>query len=234
MPSIRHHANRTLSASPTSTPGNGMTSDPVAMRMFLVGTVSLLPSFFVTVTSFVPVIVPRPSMWRTWKTRDTLWRQCRTYVEHNWQTIEIFITSDLVLLEEVSYSTCKCLHCCRLLTHQLDQVEIQVANCTRKRGSIKMKRTNKLCPILSNMKFHYAISKCHSQDLTFNSPACKVIVLGHVVEVRVVKQRLGRNATDIQTRSTERWIFFHANGLKRFNIYYKYLKPSQQKIHNNI
>ena len=42
----------------TSMPGNGVTSDPVAMRMFLVLTSSLEPSPFVTVTSLGAVIVP--------------------------------------------------------------------------------------------------------------------------------------------------------------------------------
>ena len=44
----------------TSMPGNGVTSDPVATRMFMVLTSSLEPSPFVTVTSLGAVIVPWP------------------------------------------------------------------------------------------------------------------------------------------------------------------------------
>lgn len=42
----------------TSTPGNGVTSDPVAIMMFFAVTVSELPSSLRTVTSLGPVIFP--------------------------------------------------------------------------------------------------------------------------------------------------------------------------------
>jgi hypothetical protein len=54
-------------------PGNGVTSDPVAMRMFLVLTSSLEPSSFVTVTSLGDVMLPSPLRWVTWtKEREGL------------------------------------------------------------------------------------------------------------------------------------------------------------------
>lgn len=40
----------------TSIPGKGVTSDPVAIRMFFVFTFSCVPSFLWTVTSFIPLI----------------------------------------------------------------------------------------------------------------------------------------------------------------------------------
>lgn len=51
----------------TSMPGKGVTSDPVAIRIFLVETFSVLPSFLNTVTSFGPVILPWPFIWVTWE-----------------------------------------------------------------------------------------------------------------------------------------------------------------------
>jgi len=39
-------------------PGKGVTSDPVAIMMFLAETTSELPSDFMTVTSLAPVILP--------------------------------------------------------------------------------------------------------------------------------------------------------------------------------
>uniref|UniRef100_A0A8D9ANW7 Uncharacterized protein n=1 Tax=Cacopsylla melanoneura TaxID=428564 RepID=A0A8D9ANW7_9HEMI len=50
----------TTVSSSTSIPGNGVTSDPVAIRMFLVFTSSLEPSGLRTVTVFGPVILPCP------------------------------------------------------------------------------------------------------------------------------------------------------------------------------
>ena len=50
----------------TSMPGNGVTSEPVAMIMFLAGTFISDPSSFITVTSFTPVILPSPEWWVTW------------------------------------------------------------------------------------------------------------------------------------------------------------------------
>lgn len=44
----------------TSIPGNGVTSDPVAITIFFVLTTSLEPSSFKAVTSLVPVIFPWP------------------------------------------------------------------------------------------------------------------------------------------------------------------------------
>ena len=44
----------------TGIPGNGVTSDPEAMRMFLVVIISFEPSAFVTVTSLGPVIEAVP------------------------------------------------------------------------------------------------------------------------------------------------------------------------------
>ena len=41
---------------PTSMPAKGITSDPVAIRMFFVCRVSVLPSALVTVTSLAPEI----------------------------------------------------------------------------------------------------------------------------------------------------------------------------------
>ena len=41
-------------------PGKGVTSDPTAMRMFLVDTFSSVPSSLVTVTSFGPETLPNP------------------------------------------------------------------------------------------------------------------------------------------------------------------------------
>ena len=52
----------------TSTPGKGVTSEPVAMRIFLVATVSVEPSLLVTVTSLLPVMVPKPCLWVTCNT----------------------------------------------------------------------------------------------------------------------------------------------------------------------
>ena len=43
-----------------------MTSEPVAMRIFLAATTSFPPSDLLTVTSFGPVMVPTPLKWVTW------------------------------------------------------------------------------------------------------------------------------------------------------------------------
>lgn len=43
-----------------SMPGKGVTSEPEAIKICFVRTVSFEPSFFVTVTSFEPVIEPCP------------------------------------------------------------------------------------------------------------------------------------------------------------------------------
>ena len=50
----------------TSIPGIGATSEPVAMRMFLVATTPFPPSDLLTETSFGPVKVPTPLKWVTW------------------------------------------------------------------------------------------------------------------------------------------------------------------------
>ena len=50
----------------TSIPGKGVTSDPVAMRIFLAVTTSELPSLLNAVTSLGPVIVPCPCTCVTW------------------------------------------------------------------------------------------------------------------------------------------------------------------------
>lgn len=50
----------TICSSSTGMPGKGVTSEPVAIRMFLVLTVSLEPSSLRTVTSLGPVILPWP------------------------------------------------------------------------------------------------------------------------------------------------------------------------------
>ena len=65
----------------TSIPGKGVTSDPVAMRMFLVLTVSTDPSWFVTCTSFGFAILPWPSALRTWNVRKVslLWLYVHLY-----------------------------------------------------------------------------------------------------------------------------------------------------------
>lgn len=50
----------TIVSSSISIPGKGVTSDPVAIRMFFVLTTSVEPSSFRAVTSFGPVILPCP------------------------------------------------------------------------------------------------------------------------------------------------------------------------------
>ena len=50
----------------TSTPGKGVTSDPVGYENILVETFSSVPSFLNTVTSLGPVILPWPFMCVTW------------------------------------------------------------------------------------------------------------------------------------------------------------------------
>jgi len=49
----------------TSMPGNGITSDPVAMRMFLAGTCCFVPSALSTTTSLGLLIRPMPWIWVT-------------------------------------------------------------------------------------------------------------------------------------------------------------------------
>ena len=51
----------------TSIPGNGVTSDPVAKRMFFVEILVWELSSAVTVTSFAPVIVPWPLWLSTYR-----------------------------------------------------------------------------------------------------------------------------------------------------------------------
>ena len=65
----------------TSIPGKGVTSDPVAIRMFLVLTVSMDPSCFVTCTSFGFAILPWPSALCTWNVRKVtlLWLKIHLY-----------------------------------------------------------------------------------------------------------------------------------------------------------
>ena len=58
----------------TSIPGNGVTSDPVAKRMFFVEILVWELSSAVTVTSFAPVIVP----WPLWL--STFRQVCKCYV----------------------------------------------------------------------------------------------------------------------------------------------------------
>lgn len=48
-------------------PGKGVTSEPVAMRMFLVLMTCSLPSAAVAVTWFFPVTRPKPLTWVTWE-----------------------------------------------------------------------------------------------------------------------------------------------------------------------
>lgn len=49
----------------TVIPGKGVTSEPVAIRMFFVSITWVLPSAFAAVTWFLPVIFPYPFTWTT-------------------------------------------------------------------------------------------------------------------------------------------------------------------------
>uniref|UniRef100_A0A182QT11 Uncharacterized protein n=1 Tax=Anopheles farauti TaxID=69004 RepID=A0A182QT11_9DIPT len=60
--SLSAPVDETIVSSSTSMPGNGVTSEPVAIMMFLVLIVSSLPSPFFATTVLGPVIVPKPLM----------------------------------------------------------------------------------------------------------------------------------------------------------------------------
>lgn len=51
----------------TSIPGNGVTSDPVAIKIFFVAIFSSVPSLLTTVTSLGPLILPNPCTCVTYK-----------------------------------------------------------------------------------------------------------------------------------------------------------------------
>ena len=54
----------------TSIPGNGVTSEPVAIKIFLVLTTSVDPSSFKAVTSLLPEILPCPLIRVTCKIKE--------------------------------------------------------------------------------------------------------------------------------------------------------------------
>lgn len=52
-------------------PGKGATSEPVAISMFFVLITCMLPSSFVAVTWFLPVIFPNPDTCKTFSSQNT-------------------------------------------------------------------------------------------------------------------------------------------------------------------
>ncbi len=91
MPHSRHHTHACCGkAERTSIPGKGVTSDPVAMRMFFVFTVSTDPSCFFTCTSFGFAMEPWPSTLVTYKHTG-----CCSYWEHI-PTCDTFFTCTLM------------------------------------------------------------------------------------------------------------------------------------------
>ena len=58
LANFRAPVDDTTTSSSTSIPGNGVTSEPVAIRIFFVLTISVVLSSFITETSLGPVILP--------------------------------------------------------------------------------------------------------------------------------------------------------------------------------